>query len=154
MATRAAKRKIESRDIATYRPGPAVQEFLDEMARALTSGDGEAAARLWSLPAVLVGDDLVEPVTSKEQLAKMFGGAKAQYNAIGITDTRGEIERLEWLTDRIAVVHVRWPHLDAEGEEHGEESSSYLLRRDDDGRLKLHVAILRGMKQDGAQHRA
>jgi len=30
------------------------------------------------------------------------------------------------------------------GEEKGEEASTYILRRDDAGNLKLHVALIRG----------
>ena len=123
---------------------PVVQEFLDEMAAALTSGDGKAAADLWSLPALIVTDAGVEPVDTVRQLEEMFGGAKEQYNARGITDTRGEIEDVEWLTEMIVRVDVRWPWLDKNGEEQGSESSSYVLRRGDDGRLRMHVAVMRG----------
>jgi hypothetical protein len=125
---------------------PVVQEFLDEMAAALTSGDGKAAAELWSLPALIVTDHGVESVTTVKQLEQMFGGAKEQYNARGITDTRGEIEDVEWLTEMIVRVDVRWPWLDKNGAEQGSESSSYVLRRGDDGRLRMHVAVMRGIE--------
>lgn len=125
---------------------PVVQEFLDEMAAALTSGDGKAAAGLWDLPALLVSDEGVESVTTVKQIVKLFGGAKEQYNARGIVDTRGEIQDVEWLTERIVRVDVRWPWLDSAGEEQGSESSSYVLRRGDDGRLRMHVAVMRGVE--------
>jgi hypothetical protein len=123
---------------------PVVQEFLDEFAAALTTGDGKAAADHWSLPALIVSDAGSESITSVEQLEEMFGGAKAQYNARGITSTRGEIEDVDWLTESIVRVDVRWPWLDSRGREVGSESSSYLLRRAEDGRLRLHVAVMRG----------
>ena len=83
-------------------------------------------------------------VSSREEIAKFFSGAKEEYNKRGISDTRAEIFGLEWVTDRIVVVDVRWPHLDERGKEKGEESSTYTLRRDDFGDLRLHMALMRG----------
>lgn len=148
MATR-TKRTAKSR--TGYQADPAVQGFLDEMAKALIGGDGKLAASLWSLPALIVSDQFVEAVNSVEQLEKMFGGAKEQYNAKGITNTRGEIQRLEWLTDRIALVSVRWPWLDRNGTEHGDESSTYVLRKDDGGRLRMHAALMQGTSGAASQ---
>ena len=121
-----------------------IQSFLDRMARAITSGDGPAVAALWETPALVVGNDKVMPVSSSNELEQFFGGAKEQYNARGITDTRAEILHLEWPTDRIAIVEVRWPHLDANGEIKGSETSTYTLRRDDDGTLKLRTVVMHG----------
>ncbi|HET8580777.1 MAG TPA: hypothetical protein VFL31_07245 [Nitrospiraceae bacterium] len=70
-----------------------------------------------------------------------FSGAKEQYNARGITDTRPDVFGLEWVTERIAIVDVRWPYLDERGKEVGEEASTYTLRRDDAGDLKLHGRV-------------
>ena len=94
-------------------------------------------------------------MNSAEEVDKFFGGAKEQYNQRGISDTRAEVLGLAWITPRIALVDVRWPYLDQDGNEVGEEASSYVLRRDDSGQLKLHVAIMRGeaprMQSDGDQ---
>ena len=57
-------------------------------------------------------------------------------------------ERLEWVTDRMALVDVRWPWLDADGAENGEESSTYALRRGDDGRLKIRMVVMHGARED------
>ena len=35
-----------------------VQEFLHRFAWALTSGDGRAAATLWALPSLMIGDTM------------------------------------------------------------------------------------------------
>jgi hypothetical protein len=85
------------------------------MARAVVTGDGPAVAKLWEVPALVVGDEAVIPVSALSEVEQFFGGAKEQYNASGITDTRPEIVHLEWATPRIALVEVRWPYLDAEG---------------------------------------
>lgn len=115
------------------------------MARAITTGDGRTMADLWETPALVLGDEHVMAVTSREEIEQFFGGAKEQYNAQGITDTRAEIVRLDWATDQIAIVEVRWPYLDPRGAIRGAETSTYTLRRDERGDLKLRVAVMHGV---------
>jgi hypothetical protein len=126
-----------------------VQELLDRMARALTSGDGRAVASLWETPALVVGDEMLQAVQSADELEAFFGGARAQYNQKGIVDTRAHIVRLSWATPRIAIAQVRWPYLNARGDEIGEETSTYTLRRDPTGVLKICAAVMHGA---AAQH--
>jgi hypothetical protein len=121
-----------------------VQEFLDRLAHALTRGDGRTVASMWAVPALVIGDDEIKAVSSLQEVELFFSGAKEHYNTRGITDTHADIQRLEWATDRIALVDVRWPYLDSRGNEMGEEASTYILKRDDAGDLKLHVALMRG----------
>jgi hypothetical protein len=121
-----------------------VQQLLDRMARAVTSGDGSAMAAMWETPALVLGDNQAMAVSSPQEVAQFFGGAKEQYNKRGITDTRAEIVRLHWPTNRIAVVEVRWPYLDERGATRGHETSTYTLHRADTGDLKLRVAVMHG----------
>ena len=125
-----------------------VQQVLDQMARALISGDGRAVARLWEPPALVLSDQEVHSVASSEEVAKFFGGAKDQYNQMGIVDTRPDIQRLTWPTQRMAIVEVRWPWLDANGRESGSETSTYTFRRDDSGQLKLRVVVMHGVARN------
>jgi len=83
-------------------------------------------------------------VRTPEEVQRFFSGAKDQYNKMGITDTRADIVRLSWATHRIAIVQVRWPYLDARGEEVGEETSTYTLKRNQAGELKLCAAVMHG----------
>ena len=125
------------------RVGPdnaAVRALLAKLARAVTSGDGKAAAAIWATPALVIGDDMALTVGSSADIQDVFGGAKAQYNARGITDTRPDILRLDWVTHRIAIVEVRWPYLAADGDEVGEETSTYVIRREPDGQLAIRAA--------------
>jgi hypothetical protein len=121
-----------------------VQSFLDRFARAFTSGDGRATAKMWEVPALVVSDGGLHAVGSAAEVEQFFSGGKEQYTSRGISDTRAEIVRLTWATDRLAIVQVRWPYLDERGEEVGEESSTYTLRRGDDGQLRICVAVLHG----------
>ena len=124
-----------------------VQIFLDKLSRAVTSGDGKAAAGLWAVPALVLGDEMAMPVTSLGQVEQFFASAKDQYNSKGITDTRAGIVDLKWCTPRIAIVEVRWPWLDNRGREKGEETSTYTLRRDESGALKLHASVMHGARE-------
>ena len=55
-----------------------------------------AGAAVWATPALVIGDDIALTVDSSNDLQEVFGGAKAQYNAREITDTRPDILRLDW----------------------------------------------------------
>jgi hypothetical protein len=123
---------------------PGIQETLDALCAAMTSGDGAGCAALWLTPAYFIGDDMRKVVEDPGEIAAWFGGAKAMYAAKGITGTRAEIERIEWLTERLVLVTVRFPYLDDAGEEHGDERSTYTMRKDDDGSFRFCVAIMRG----------
>jgi hypothetical protein len=141
-ATKAGKRAApESRE----EDRQDVQAFLDDFARKLTSGDARAVAGLWATPAYVIGDDMALAVSTADEVEKFFAPAKKEYNERGIADTRAEILELNWLTDRIALVSVRWPYLDGKGKEKGSESSTYTLRRDDSGAFKLHVSVMQGV---------
>jgi hypothetical protein len=122
----------------------AVRALLVGLAHALTSGDGKTAAATWATPALVISDDIALTVTSGNDLQEVFGGAKAHYNARGIIDMRPDILRLDWVTNRLAIVEVRWPYLTAEGEEIGEETSTYVIRREADGRLAIRASVMHG----------
>lgn len=144
MDQRGTPTKAKTATTTSDRHDGVVRNFLTRFSRALTSGDGRAAASMWAVPAFVIGNDGVHAINSSQEVEQFFSGAKEQYNARGITDTRPDILRLEWATDRIALVDVRWPYLNDRGEEKGEEASTYILRRDDAGNLKFHVALMRG----------
>ena len=126
-----------------------VQTFLDRYARAVTAGTGKAIAELWAVPGLIMGDRSVRAVSALREVEQFFVGARDQYQALGIVTTRAEIQRLEWLTDRIVLVDVRWPYLDARGNERGEEATTYALRKDDGGELKVRAAMMRGATMPG-----
>jgi hypothetical protein len=57
------------------------------------------------------------------------------------------IVRLDWLTTLIVLVQVRWPYLDSQQKLQGSETSTYVLRRDQTGTLKLRVALMHGASE-------
>jgi hypothetical protein len=134
---------VTSSTLTAAREEPDVQEFLDRLAWAMTSGNGKAAAGLWAIPAVIMSDATVRTVLDRSELEHVFQQARRHYAERGIIDTHGEIQRVDWLTERTAIVDVRWPQYNSKGNESGEEWSTYTLRRDDHGMLRLHVAVTR-----------
>ena len=124
-----------------------LQAYLDAFARFLTSGDGAAIAKMWEYPALIISNDQLMPIADARQIEGFFGGARAQYNARGIADTRAEIQHAAWLTDRIVSATVRWPYLDADNQEVGEETGTYTLRRDNDGELRMCTVVMHGEKR-------
>jgi hypothetical protein len=122
-----------------------VQEFLDGLARSLTAGDGKAVATMYEVPALIISDEGVHAITSRDEIATFFAAAKEQYNAQGIVDTRADLIDLERIGKRLLVATVRWPQLDGNHHEVAAESSDYTLRRDDQGRLRIRSVLMRGM---------
>ncbi len=143
-----AGRHPSARKGAGARDDAEVQAMLERLAKALTSGDTKAVAGLWAVPALVMSDDMARPVASRDEVEQFFAGARDQYNARGVTDTRPEVEHVDWATDRIAIAHVRWPWLDASDEEVGTESSIYVLKRDDDDELRIQAVIMQGASEE------
>jgi ketosteroid isomerase-like protein len=121
-----------------------VLQFLDVYALALLRGDARAIAAMWEAPALVVSDAGAQTVASTAEVERFFDEAKDQYAARGISGTHPEVQRLEWATDRIAIARVWWPYIDDRGRQVGAESATYTLRRDDDGALRLRVAVMHG----------
>ena len=121
-----------------------VRHYLDLYARALTAGDARALAAMWAVPALILGDYGAQAITALVEIESLFTGAKEHYASRGIADTRPDIQKVEWLTQRIVVADVRWPLFDANHDERGAERSTYTLERDEHGELKMRVAVMRG----------
>jgi ketosteroid isomerase-like protein len=118
-----------------------VIEFFERLGAALSQGDARAIASAWAAPALVVDDAGVVPVHSVDEVEKFFAGARAQYEDRGIAATRAEIVRVTWVGKRTALAEVRWPLLDKKNAEVGEERSTYTLRANDAGELKIRVAL-------------
>jgi ketosteroid isomerase-like protein len=136
-------------DVLLTQPEPdtlGVQAFLDSFGEAITAGDGAAIAQLWETPAFVLSEAMERVVASREEIAEFFGGARGQYNEMGVVDTRAEIVRLDEITDKLVIVRVRWPYLDKDGKEVGAECSTYTLRRAADGEWRLRIAVMHGQE--------
>jgi hypothetical protein len=127
-----------------------LQSMLETFARAFTRGDGKTAATCWEVPALIVADQGTKAVTTLAEVEDFYGGAAKQYNDMGITDTRPEVQSVTWMTDRLASVHVRWPYLDAKGQARPDsEASTYVMRFGDDGQPRINVVVMMGSQKGG-----
>jgi len=122
-----------------------VQDFLDELAHALTAGDGEKVATMYEVPALIISDEGVHAISTTEEIAAFFGAAKDEYNAMGVVETRADVIDLERIGTKLMIATVRWPHIDKKGIEVAAESSDYTLRRDDKGKLRIRSVLMRSM---------
>jgi len=121
-----------------------LREFFDRYSKAVAAGDLPVLVAAWETPAFVLSDLGAHAVASPDEIVKFFSGAKEQYNARGIVDTRADIVRTESPSDRIVTVTVRWPLISRNGRELGSETSTYMLRRDDGGTLRIRAAIMHG----------
>lgn len=58
MDQRGTQTKAEATNTAD-RPDGVVRDFLNRLARALTSGDAHTVATMWAVPALVIGNDTV-----------------------------------------------------------------------------------------------
>ena len=123
-----------------------MREFFLRFGRSLSKGDPKEIAALWCVPSFVVGDSLNLAMTSTREIERFFRGAKEQYASRGISEANAEIENVQWVTEHIAVVDVRWPYRDRQGEEIGAESSTYTLKSDESGEIKILVALMKGVE--------
>ena len=134
--------------IANLAAGPreqaSVQHYFDRFAEAMTTGDIKTMTKLWGVPAFVIGAHEARVVQSESEVEQFFEGSKDMYAERGIIDTRAEIEHLDWVNDDLVIATVRWPYLDQNEREVGEEKSSYTLLRGEDGGYKLRVITMRG----------
>ena len=118
-----------------------VVRFLQRYGQALGADDLTTIASMWELPALVVSDEGARAVTEAGEVERFFTGAVEWYRAQGLMTTRPELLHTQMLGRRIVAVDVRWATLDRAGQEQAHESSRYLLRLDDDGELRIRVAV-------------
>jgi hypothetical protein len=141
-ADAASKRPSHEREQAS------VQEYFDRFAKAMTTGDTKTMAKLWGVPAFVIGVSEARVVQSESEVEDFFVGAKDVYNQRGIVDTHAEITHLDWVGTDLVLATVRWPYLDENDQVLGEESSTYTLLRGEDGSFKLRAITMRGASND------
>jgi hypothetical protein len=139
-------RRSGNADVASARssrPDPAITALLERMATAVTSGDGAAAATLFAYPATMVMGDSTQPLNDPGTVARFFGEAPRMYRERGIEQTFPLTESTEWLTPELALVRVRWPYIDADGNDTGDaETSVYVVRKGRGGPLVCSAIAL------------
>jgi hypothetical protein len=129
-------------------PDILVQQFFRDFSQALTDGDIDAIKKCWAIPSYVVGNAMQMVVKSEDEVERFFSGTKEQYNRRGIMEAIPDIESIQWLTEKIALVGVRWPYYNRDGVEIGEESSCYTLKLMPEGDLKIVCTVMQGSSDE------
>lgn len=126
----------------------ALVPLLAEFLRHLSVGDARAAAELWDVPALILGDEHVHGPLSRERLAEVLADTPGP----GALERRAPrdpgapiellVERVEWTSQRVAAIVVRWPRLPRGGVLHGVEAATFLVRSDELSQPKIRGLLL------------
>jgi hypothetical protein len=136
----------ERQDLPTAHDVPV---FLDRFLDLFAAGDVVGLGELWDLPALVLGDEQVHGLMSRPHLNRLLAEAVFQpeptlFTRTGPQHGSEEIESLEWISPRVAVVELPWPAGSAGGFLQGVQASTFLLRIDQHDQLKIRGLLLRG----------
>lgn len=102
--------------------------FFDAYSEALLSRDPARIASHWATPGLVLSDGGAMPIAARTEVEQFFGAALGQYD--GLVGARPRIGLAEPLSDTIILCRIDWDHLDPDGQVVGEETGTYILRRD------------------------
>ena len=130
-------------------PARDVPAFLDRFLDLFAAGDVAGMGELWDLPALVLGDEQVHGLMSRPHLSRLLADAVFQQEPTPLTRAipqhgSEQIESLEWISARVALVELPWPAGSAGGFLRGVQSSTFLLRVDQHDHLKIRGLLLRG----------
>jgi len=118
-----------------------VMRFLERYGRALSTGDLEAIADSWAVPALSIGEEEARGVGAIEEVTGFFAAAGDAYRAQGIVAARPELLHAERIGRRLLFVDVRWRNENAAGATVATERTHYILWQGDDGALRIRTII-------------
>jgi hypothetical protein len=127
--------------------------LLAEFLRHLSVGDARAAAALWDVPALILGDEHVHGPLSRDRLAELLvdtpgpGALQRRAQPAGEAPPELRVERVEWTSQRVAAIDARWPRLARGGLLHGIEAATFLVRSDELSQPKIRGLVLHSARQ-------
>ena len=124
----------------------------------LDVGEAERAAALWDVPALILGDTQVHGPLSLERVASWLrdvterGPAEASSSpartaAALPSVTEPLIDRVQWLSARVASVETSWPSRPSGGVLAGVDGTTFLIRVDQFGQAKIRGLLLHSRSQ-------
>lgn len=114
-----------------------VTRFFEGYGEAVAAGDLPRIAGSYLTPALVLGPGATIPVATGEEVEAAFRGAADAHRARGLVTARATVERLEPITDDLAMADIRWEYLDAEGRVAEGNDYRYVLRRSVEGALAI-----------------
>ncbi|MFI6040433.1 hypothetical protein ACIA8C_02300 [Nocardia sp. NPDC051321] len=118
-----------------------IEAFLVEYQESLSTFDAERAVTHWGMPGMILSDTFVGTLSSTTEMAAGLKQSYPFYQALGLASVGHTLLEQADLTARLTRIHVRWHFYDSDGALLTDGDYEYLLRRDDDGRLKAYVAV-------------
>ena len=122
-----------------------IKDLLERIGIALSTGDLPGITSCWAVPALVLSDQGVTAVSESREVEQFFAQATEWYHAQGLTATRPELERVDWLSEKLASIDVRWPSFNSSGQEKFSERSHYIVQLGQDGQARIRVALTRTM---------
>lgn len=124
------------------RPCTTTTALLDAFSAAFGQGDVDAIADCYTTPAIVVTDERSVVFGSREEVIGGFVAALSRYWSSGVVPVGYTVEHETALTAGLREVTVEWRHRDATDRLRFRDRYRYLLRREADGDLRIHVAVV------------
>ncbi|PXX68731.1 hypothetical protein DFR70_102416 [Nocardia tenerifensis] len=118
-----------------------IEAFLVEYQDSLSAFDAERSVAQWGTPGMIINDAFAGTLSSPEEMAAGLKQSYPFYQSLGLASVDHTLLEQADLTARLTRIHVRWHFYDGEGTKLTDGDYEYLLRRDDDGKLKVYVAV-------------
>jgi len=115
-----------------------IDDYFTRYAATLTNFDAGAWAKLWAEPGVVVDDAASMVAESREALVQGLSMSFPLHKRLGFAAAGHEVLDITLVTDKLALVHVRFAFRDVEGARLSEITSYYLLR---DNGFGLQTAV-------------
>lgn len=115
-----------------------VDEYFTRYAGTLTNLDADAWAKLWGEPGVIVDDRASMVAESRETMVQGLSMSFPLYKKLGLASVRHEVLDSTAVSEKLALVHVRFDFVDADGDALSDITSYYLLR---DGGSGLQATV-------------
>lgn len=117
-----------------------LDEYFTRYAASLTNLDAGAWAKLWGEPGVIVDDRVTMVAESRETMVQGLSMSFPLYKKLGLASVHHEVLDATLVSDRLALVHVRFTFHDADRALLTDITSYYLLRDNSFG-LQATVCI-------------
>jgi hypothetical protein len=141
----------------------ALVAHLASYARCIEARDATAAAALWDVPALILGDSHAHGPLSISRLTELLetavqGSGEAASTTPGSTaplpaptPLEDSIERIQWLSDRVATIDTGWPQRSYGGLLEGVSGTCFIVRIDERGHPKIRGLLLRNRPPTAAR---
>lgn len=134
--------KVTNTGKSSAPPSGALRSTLESFIEHMERGEITEAAKLWHLPALILGDEQVHGPLSHEHLTRWLSDAVAAAPHPRIGRAAVHVRTIEWLSERVAQVATSWPELRSGGALEGIESTRFVVRIDEHLQPRIRALFL------------